>query len=369
MNSRSIAALGILLSAAVAFAQSPRVTVDVASARMRYADTVDATAFSLAPVLTLRSARADLSASGMLSRLSAATTTSGSLEASLFPAGRGRIRPELDFRAGSSHHSDGARTGELLASARLHSAAAGRGVWLGGGVGRTWDGDWRQILRGDAGGWLSLRGGVLAAVANPTSVDDTIRYLDAVLSFDRETARLDIGASLGARAGDRIPILPANHKTWGGVAAAYWVTPGTAVVASAGSYPVDFTQGYPGGRYVSVGIRFALRRIALLSLPAPRQAASEAVRRFEWRAVGDSIEFRVHAPAALKVEISGDFTTWEPVDLQHSGGGWWVGRLRVLPGTHQMNLRLDGGPWLVPPGLTPITDEFGVASGLLVLER
>src|SRR6185503_9117358 len=259
------AALGIMLSAAVAFAQSPRITVDVASARMRYADTVDATALSLAPELSLRSRRCDLSAAGMLSRLSGATTMSGALDASLFPAGRGRVWTELDLRAGGSHHSDGARTGEWLASAGVHAAAAGRGAWLGAGFGRTWDGDWRQILQGDAGGWMSVRRGILALVANPTSVDDSIRYVDALFSFDRQTARMDFGATLGARAGDHIPDLPANHKAWGGVSAAYWVTRGTAVIASAGSYPVDFTQGYPGGRYFSVGVRFALRRVSALS--------------------------------------------------------------------------------------------------------
>jgi len=40
----------------------------------------------------------------------------------------------------------------------------------------------------------------------------------------------------------------------------------------------------------------------------------------------------------------------------------------IARGTHQINLRVNGGRWIVPPGLTPITDEFGGAVGLLIVE-
>jgi hypothetical protein len=33
-----------------------------------------------------------------------------------------------------------------------------------------------------------------------------------------------------------------------------------------------------------------------------------------------------------------------------------------------MNLRLNGGQWLVPPGLLSMLDEFGGRVGLLVVE-
>jgi hypothetical protein len=59
------------------------------------------------------------------------------------------------------------------------------------------------------------------------------------------------------------------------------------------------------------------------------------------------------------VEIMGDFTSWQPVRLARQGDGWWTASLPIPRGTHQMNVRVDGGAWGVPPGLTTVKDEFG----------
>jgi hypothetical protein len=32
-----------------------------------------------------------------------------------------------------------------------------------------------------------------------------------------------------------------------------------------------------------------------------------------------------------------------------------------------MNVRVDGGTWVIPPGLLPLKDEFGGSVGLLVV--
>jgi hypothetical protein len=36
-------------------------------------------------------------------------------------------------------------------------------------------------------------------------------------------------------------------------------------------------------------------------------------------------------------------------------------------GKYQMNIRIDGGPWIVPPGVLSMLDEFGGSVGLLVV--
>ena len=54
---------------------------------------------------------------------------------------------------------------------------------------------------------------------------------------------------------------------------------------------------------------------------------------------------------ASRVEITGDFTDWAPVELTAMGGGRWETALTIPPGLHQVQIRLDGGEWLVPPGL------------------
>jgi 1,4-alpha-glucan branching enzyme len=80
------------------------------------------------------------------------------------------------------------------------------------------------------------------------------------------------------------------------------------------------------------------------------------------------VVIEVTMPGARSVEVSGDFTLWKPVRLTRSSDGVWRISLPMGRGTHQINLRVNGERWVVPPGLPPITDEFGSAVGLLVVE-
>jgi hypothetical protein len=69
------------------------------------------------------------------------------------------------------------------------------------------------------------------------------------------------------------------------------------------------------------------------------------------------------------VEIAGDFNAWNAQRMAAGNGGWWSITLPLRPGSYQMNVRSEGGPWLVPPGLLLIKDEFGGAAGLLVVGK
>jgi hypothetical protein len=70
------------------------------------------------------------------------------------------------------------------------------------------------------------------------------------------------------------------------------------------------------------------------------------------------------------VEITGDFTNWVPVRLTPASGpaAAWSVTLPINTGKYQMNIRTDGGPWTVPPGLLSMLDEFGGSVGLLVVQ-
>jgi hypothetical protein len=76
---------------------------------------------------------------------------------------------------------------------------------------------------------------------------------------------------------------------------------------------------------------------------------------------------RVHCRDTRAVEIAGDFTDWKPVALMPLHGGWWGGMVKVDPGLHRVQLRLDGGAWIAPPGL-PRAEEgpAGEAGSLIV---
>ena len=59
----------------------------------------------------------------------------------------------------------------------------------------------------------------------------------------------------------------------------------------------------------------------------------------------DRLIVRVRLRDVASAEIAGDFTDWKPVALERLYGGWWYQALRVSPGVHRVQLRLDGGRW------------------------
>ena len=81
----------------------------------------------------------------------------------------------------------------------------------------------------------------------------------------------------------------------------------------------------------------------------------------------DRLIVRVHLRDVSNAEIAGDFTDWKPVALERLHGGWWYTVLRVPPGIHRVQLRLDGGAWQSPPGLPRADDGPGGPSGTLVV--
>lgn len=236
---------------------------------------------------------------------------------------------------------------------------------------------------GEAGASGSLVGVDATITVSPVAVDDSIKYTDGQLSLSWQRGQLDLGAVVGTRVGDRLTTLGGSARSWGSLSAVAWMTPRFALVASGGTYPIDPTQGFPGGRFLSLNIRLAtgLNREAQSMNPEQRAEAGpdQAAPRSDdehavvagFAAVRTSpgmVTLRVNAPRAQAVEVSGDFTEWAPVPLERASGGWWAVTLPINPGKYQMNLRLDGSKWLVPPGVLSMLDEFGGTVGLLVVQ-
>ena len=154
------------------------------------------------------------------------------------------------------------------------------------------------------------------------------------------------------------------------------MTPRIGLVLAAGNYPVDPTQGFPGGRFASLSLRLTQQRrpssVSIDSAPSvslPEVKASPAVIGFvAQHGAGAAVTVRVNAPGAGTVEINADFTNWAPVKLVPAGDDLWTWTLPLKRGKYQMNLRVNGGDWIVPPGLLSMIDEFGGTVGLLVVE-
>ena len=372
-------AVAAVLALATTAAEAQRVTstLELSGLKLRYADSVDATSVSLSPSFGMASRRASFELGGTFSRFDGgnwagqASFTGGAFA----PVGR-RLAGELAGWAGGSAHDDGTKTGQVVGTLRGHLLGPLAGAWIGGGAGyvRTSDERRNGLRHLEAGGWTRRGRVTLLGSVSPTAVGDSIRYTDAQVFLRWIGTKVELGGSLGWRWGNRRPTDAGDRSLWGNGSAAVWVMPWLALTASGGSYPLDLTQGFPGGRYGSVGLRLTSRSRTASPEWEGRHGrelsnpAEFGIAGFEVRAGTTGIGIvRVRAPGARLVELSGDFTNWEPVSLTAAGDGWWTARLTIPRGTHQVSVRRDGGRWLVPPGLIGIRDEFGGEAGVLVI--
>jgi hypothetical protein len=228
---------------------------------------------------------------------------------------------------------------------------------------------WRNVIQGEAGAWIVAGANVAAVQITPTRVNDTIGYTDAFAMVRRTAERWQLDGTVGYRAGNQLPSLRGTAATWGSVAATLRLTPGIGIVASAGTYPIDLTQGFPGGSFIGLHLRLSARNTAAIRRPRENFADS-AVRAFRVERVsGEERRIRVLAPTASRVEIAGDFTSWSAVTLSPQTHGWWSVTLPIAGGKHEVNVRLDGGSWRVPPSLVVVEDEFGGAVGVMLVPR
>ncbi|MGH7720774.1 MAG: glycogen-binding domain-containing protein [Gemmatimonadaceae bacterium] len=378
----AIALLLLVANGGVAGAQVVA-TVDAGTGSVRYDDLARSLVISVSPTVVRQRATSTLLATGTVSQFEGGgVSAQGMLAGSIFSRAYGPLRGELAGRAGLSAHRDIVRAGQLLGQARAHLVGDERGLWLGGGVGRSWaNGDGNRMLRADAGVWARFGDALLrVSLASTTFADSaptgvpplnpppgsapyrrfTSSYSDADLGLEWARGRLSLDASVGRRFGARV----AELSSWS-VGGAVRLTNHMALLAATGSYAPDLTQRLPGGRYATVALRLSLLDASTIAADAASPAVALA---FETRRGEDGgYTFSVHAPRARRVELMGDFTDWRPVALARGGGGLWAVTLPVAPGTHRVNVRVNGGSWLVPPGATAVKDEFNGLVGVIIV--
>src|SRR6185437_2620036 len=107
----------------------------------------------------------------------------------------------------------------------------------------------------------------MLATVTPVVVADTIRYTDLQAAVHTH-GDVELGFAAGVRSGSVGPAVGGSSRVWGNVSIVDWVTSRLAIVGNAGTYPVDLTQGYPGGRFVSIALRLASRNARAAERPA-----------------------------------------------------------------------------------------------------
>lgn len=351
-------------------------TMDVGLTDVRYDGFLPSTAASVSPMFQLQRPRLFLFARGTWLRFeSGRHSLQAGASGSFFPAPMGRWRFELTGNGGASRYADFAGFSHLLAGPRLHLAGERQGVWIGGTFGTTsFGGEQRSVTALASGAWAQRFGATWLLSATSTRVGDT-SYVDFGGATHYEVGRLMFDGSLGVRSRSQ----GGGHGVYGEATGTFALGTWVSLVLAGGRYPTDPTRGSVAGRYLGLGLRFS-------AVPR-RRADARAARRSGLSGFGSadpsdtplpSAELQpcdcvggrltIVAGTAAVVEVSGDFTDWEPVALAPSDRpGTWRFAAPIPPGTYRFNIRIDRGEWIVPAGVTRLEDEYEGQVGLLIV--
>ena len=370
----SVAAAWTLLSGPAGLAQTTG-AIDVGVSSVRYDGFLPSAAASVSPALRWEQPSGTLTARGTYLRFESGHRSLQGLVAGSFlirPAGH-RWRGELGGSLGASRYLDFASFWHATADARLHLLGADRGAWVGATAGRTaYGAAGRPVTSAGIGAWGQRFHVMLAASATRWLVGDSA-YSDFLATAQARRGVVTLDATLGARFASR----GGGHGVFGEASATLALGERTLLFLAGGRYPTDPVSGSVAGRYVSGGVRLRVARPARLashtSLPSasrpPRDGDPVPSARLGVVPQPDgAVRLVLHvAAAAASVELAGDFTDWQPWPLRRSGDGMWETVLPIPSGLHRLNVRIDGGQWIVPAGLSRAADDFGDEVGIMAV--
>jgi hypothetical protein len=322
------------------------------------------------------------------------------------------LRGEIVGNASRAFYDRSLQNDQVDAQARLHMLFAQRGgIWVGGGLARPWrvavvssvdvtgGGAWTRLgsamlsgtytnffftkvaSRTDSSGTTMSCGtrtepfpvanstttSSLGASASSTECRRQSRFSDIEGSVNWAHGWLEVTAQSGYRFGDSYDVTP-DSRRWAAASAVLWLTDRVAAVAGGGRVPANPARGLPARNYVNFGMMLAYTAIPRSTVPvAPRTAM---VRAFEVRQLATGTQkITVRVGGVENVEVMGDFSDWSPLLLNRRGRDLWDITIPVGAGVHQINVRLDRGPWLPPPGLPTMRDGFNGEVGLIVVQE
>lgn len=319
------------------------------------------------------------------------------------------VRAEVLANASRLFFDPAQKNDQLGAEGRLHYMRQRGGIWLGSGVARPLRVAALQNVNVNSGGiWTKLgtttvRGSVTSffftRVSSPDTVENsvpcathlsapttttvqsglTIAAAQAASSGCRHQSRLtDLEASVryehklvevtirgGQRFGDSFDVTPESRQ-WANATAAFWISGQLAAVAGGGREPAQPTRGLPARSYGTLGLMLAYWPIPRGIIPV--ETPGNLIHAFELRSAGESVQrITARIGSVESVEIMGDFSDWAPMPLIRRGRDLWELLIPMNPGIYQINLRIDGGQWITPPGMPTVKDGFNGEVGVLVI--
>jgi len=377
----ALACVTSLTLTTVARSQVPRPvgegSVDLGAATLRQPDLADASVFTAAGQYRLATVVSDIWLTGVGAVTGDNRSTGQAiLGGSRFASPERHWRWELSANGSAFGLSNAGPAFGWQAFAREHYTSSLGGGFAGVGLGQLVErGVWNRLVTADAGAYIrpdrTARDELSAAIVGTDfgtlhGVGVQLRYADAIAYWTRHADRVDLTAGGDAR------LMSFGGLTSDAAAsgsAAVWFNDHVALVLAAGRALADVTRGVPSVRYLSASIRIGTRSgEARLAALVRRARTVDEIGRVAVRVTADSMRLlSVREPAASTVEIMADFTQWQPVALARNADGNWTIACAIAPGGHRLALRVDGGPWTVPPNLPRVEDEFGGEAGMLIV--
>jgi hypothetical protein len=195
-----------------------------------------------------------------------------------------------------------------------------------------------------------------------TPAQQYARYTDLGGTLSGSHGALSASVAFGHRFGTT------GDGDWWKAEGIWWMTPRLGLVLQGGESPPDLLLGGGGGRFFTLAFRAALRGSPTAAPAGSRPSAPEGRTLLLTRRPGGGTVLAIHAPATSRVELMADFTDWVAVELVRTSNDWFELAQPIPPGTHQANVRYDGGAWTPPPGSPTMHDEFEGVVGVIRAE-
>ncbi|HEY4647618.1 MAG TPA: glycogen-binding domain-containing protein, partial [Gemmatimonadales bacterium] len=219
--------------------------------------------------------------------------------------------------------------------------------------------------------WVSRTGfgsrnGPTGGLADTAQPDTLVRrggvtdYVELGSRAALRVSRYEVGLSLTQRMGSA----PIRRTGWE-LSGTWWLAPNFGIVGSTGHSLPQFGFTVPGARYGTVGLRFAIGGRSPIQRARGTDAEAKSSNRPMLLVAGRKLTIG-WAPART-AEVMGDFTDWKSQPLVPTNGGRWTLPAALSPGVHYLNVRFDGGAWLVPSGAFKVDDGFGGVAGMIVV--
>jgi hypothetical protein len=188
-----------------------------------------------------------------------------------------------------------------------------------------------------------------------------LSYTDLSAGWHHETGAVSLGVSSGLRFQSSSG---PDVDDWELVDANLWFAPHAAFVVTAGRTLTDFVRGTPRTTWFGASVRFSPS--AHVSLTGRATTDRSLPRLTVTRINTQRVDLEITAPNATTVELTADFTDWQPITLERAGTLWRAERA-ITPGLHRVSLRIDGKAWIAPSNLPRADASLEASFGLMTV--